>query len=136
MTSEYHPGPNPAAETARRAWLEARAAAARQLEAMGGIPEIGTDAGERYAALERDTAHAYKLYLDTWDAAYPPKADPEADARAAGDYEFCNRHAGNGHAPIWDADGPYCQTCWEVTPRNQVPAPAAEPEPEPELEAG
>ena len=101
---------------------------------MGGVPEIGTEAGERYRALEWDTVHAYGRYLDAWDAAYPPKADPEADARAAIDYEFYNRHAGNGHAPIWDADGPYCQTCWEVTPRNQMPAVAAEPEPE--LEAG
>jgi hypothetical protein len=63
MTSEYHPDPNPAAETARRAWLEARATARHQLEAMGGVPEIGTEAGERYAALERDTAHVYGRYL-------------------------------------------------------------------------
>ena len=78
MTSEYHPDPNPEVENARRAWLEIRATARHQLEAMGGVPETGTEAGERYRLLQWDTTHAYIRYLDTRTAAYPPKADSGA----------------------------------------------------------
>lgn len=74
MTSEYHPDRNPEVETARRAYLEARAAAAgRQLEAMGG-----TEAGDRHAALDREASDAYIRYVDTWSAAYP-KAEAERE---------------------------------------------------------
>lgn len=66
MTSEYHPDRNPEVETARRAYLEARAAAGRRLEAMGG-----TEAGDRHAALDRQASDAYIRYADTWSAAYP-----------------------------------------------------------------
>jgi hypothetical protein len=73
MTSEYHPDPDPQVENARRAWLEIRATARHQLQAMGGVPETGTEAGERYRLLQWNTTHAYIRYLDTRTAAYPPR---------------------------------------------------------------
>src|SRR5690349_5248614 len=59
-------------------YYDAQDRAARQLEAMGGAAEVGTDAGERYAGLERDSYYAYVHYSDTWLAAHP-QATADAD---------------------------------------------------------
>ena len=62
----------PQVHSAWQAYAGIRAAEARQLEAMGGTAEIGTDAGERYRALGWDAYHAYGRYLDAYSAARPP----------------------------------------------------------------
>jgi hypothetical protein len=76
--SEYHPDPDAAVETARRTYLEVRAAAHHQLDAMSSVPEVGTEAGDRYAALGHRAADAYTSYVATWSAAYPPEREAEA----------------------------------------------------------
>jgi hypothetical protein len=37
------------------------------------------------------------------------------EARAAAREEFARQH--EGHAVIWDKDGPYCMTDWEFIPK-------------------
>ena len=73
------PGPHPAVETARQEYLDVRATADRQLEAMGGVAEIGTDAGDQYAALDSWAADKYVQYVDVWAEANPPEPEPEPD---------------------------------------------------------
>ena len=117
MTSEYQPDPDAAAEAAWREYLEVGHTASRQLEAMGGVPEIGTDAGERYRALERDRYHAYDRYLDAWSAAHPAEPD---------------REAAPGWVTVeWDSVDAYLQDVY-----GWPDAATWSPEPEPELEAG
>jgi hypothetical protein len=97
----------PQVQSAWQAYADIRAAEVHQLEAMGGAAEIGTDAGERYGALGWDAHHAYGRYLDVYSAAHPPEPNPEADARAAIDEEFCRQHADqDGHALIWAPTAP------------------------------